>query len=147
MEKIKGGGLLVSGEVSRALIEIVWHFGPKGLDGECCEDLSMPEYLALETAALENDCPVQSIGKKLGFTKSGATRIVNRLEKKGYVEKTRSYEDARICFVAPTDKGRQVFDNVSEYCTDRLTTVLSKTPEGQAEKIINAIFEMAEILR
>ena len=35
--------------VSRALREIVWQFGPKGLDGQCCQDLSMPEYLANES--------------------------------------------------------------------------------------------------
>ena len=74
---------LKPGSVSRALIEIVWQFGAKGPDGECCEDLSMPEYLALEAAALNDDCAVQLIGNKIGFTKSGATRIVNRLGKKG----------------------------------------------------------------
>lgn len=136
-----------SGELSRALIEIVWQFGPKGLDGECCEDLSMPEYLALETAVTIDDCPVQHIGKQLGFTKSGATRIVNRLEKKGYIIKARSYNDARICCVSPTDKGRQVLENVSRHYADRIKAVLAKVPEGQADIITNAIFEMAKVLR
>ncbi|MCK8603738.1 MarR family winged helix-turn-helix transcriptional regulator [Desulfoferrobacter suflitae] len=86
-------------ELSRALIEIVWHFGPKGLDGQCCENLSLPEFLALDKVAGTKDCPVQEVGHALGFTKSGATRIVNRLEKKGYVEKVRSDEDARVCCV------------------------------------------------
>jgi DNA-binding MarR family transcriptional regulator len=136
-----------SSELSRALIEIVWQFGPKGLNGECCEDLSMPEYLALETAAHTNDCPVQHIGNQLGFTKSGATRIVNRLEKKGYINKVKSYKDARVCCVTPTDKGKQVLENVSGHYADRLKSVLAKVPEGQTEIITNGIFEMAKALR
>lgn len=144
---IKISNLLETDRVSRALIEIVWQFGPRGLDGECCEDLSMPEYLALEAAALTTDCPVQGIGTKLGFTKSGATRIVNRLEKKGYVQKIRSNEDARICCVVPTNKGDQILANVNRHYMKKLEAVLSKTPEGQTEIIRKAIITMATALR
>lgn len=38
-------------ELSRASIEIVWHFGSKGLDGQCCENLSLWEILALDRVA------------------------------------------------------------------------------------------------
>lgn len=141
------GGSQKSDDVSRALIEIVWQFGPKGLDGECCEDLSMPEYLALEAAALTTDSPVQHIGNTLGFTKSGATRIVNRLEKKSYIQKLRSSEDARVCCVVPTDKGKHVLEKVSKHYVDRLKTVLGKTSDDQADMIVNAIISMAKALR
>ena len=133
--------------VSRALREIVWQFGPKGLDGKCCQDLSMPEYLALETAALTTDCPVQYIGTRLGFTKSGATRIVNRLEKKGYIQKCRSNEDGRICCVGPTEKGNQILANESRIYMEKLEALLDKTPEGQSDSIRNAIITMANALR
>lgn len=146
-EDIMIGSSSETDRVSRALIEIVWQFGPKGLDGECCEDLSMPEYLALEAAAINADCAVQHIGTRLGFTKSGATRIVNRLEKKGYIQKLRSNEDARICCVVPTDKGDQVLANVSQHYMEKLKTVLDKTPEGQSDIIKNAIITMAKALR
>ena len=134
-------------KLSRALIEIVWQFGPKGLDGQCCEDLSMPEYLALETSANTVDCPVQDIGMQLGFTKSGATRIVNRLEKKGYITKIKSHEDARICCVVPTDKGKKVLEGVANYYVDRLSVVLDKVPAGQSDNIASAILALAKVLR
>lgn len=134
-------------KLSRALIEIVWQFGPKGLDGQCCEDLSMPEYLALETSANTADCPVQQIGNQLGFTKSGATRIVNRLEKKGYITKNKSHEDARICCVVPTDKGKKVLEDVANYYVNRLSAVLDKVPAGQSDNIASALLAMAKVLR
>jgi DNA-binding MarR family transcriptional regulator len=39
--------------------------------------------------------PVQDVGLQLGFTKSGATRIVNRMEKKG-LQKIKSHADGVI---------------------------------------------------
>jgi len=134
-------------ELSRALIEIVWQFGPKGLNGECCEDLSMPEYLALEASANTTDCPVQHIGNQLGFTKSGATRIVNRLEKKGYIQKIRSYEDARVCCVVPTDKGKKTLEGVAIYYADRLSALLAKVPPDKSANIADALLEIASALR
>jgi DNA-binding MarR family transcriptional regulator len=44
----------------------------------------------------------------LGFTKSGATRIVNRLVTKGYVSKRTSGHDARVCCLDVTDRGREI---------------------------------------
>lgn len=146
METLLNDNSLKPDPLSRALIEIVWQFGGKGANGECCEDLSMPEYLALETAACNDDCPVQMIGQKIGFTKSGATRIVNRLEKKGYVRKVRSLENARFCCVMPTKKGKQAYMRMTASFEKRLHTVLEKTGQGQSEAIADAIRELAAVL-
>ena len=107
----------------------------------------MPEYLALEEAALTTHCPVQHIGARLGFTKSGATRIVNRLEKKGYIQKCRSDEDGRICCVVPTERGNQTLANESKTYMEKLEFILNKTPEGQSDIIRNAIITLAKALR
>lgn len=147
MDKLNSVNSEDSVKLSRALIEIVWQFGPKGLDGQCYEDLSMPEYLALESSANTVDCPVQHIGHQLGFTKSGATRVVNRLEKKGYITKVKSNEDGRICCVIPTDKGKTVLKSVENDYVDRLFEVLDKVPAEQSDNIASALLSMAKVLR
>jgi DNA-binding MarR family transcriptional regulator len=68
-------------EISRALIEIAWQLGPKGIDGKCCDDLTLAEFMALDRVLMNPSCSVNEIGISLGFTKSGATRVVDRLEK------------------------------------------------------------------
>ncbi len=134
-------------ELSRALIEIVWHFGPKGLDGQCCGNLSLPEFLALDKVADTNDCPVQDVGLTLGFTKSGATRIVNRLEKKGYVEKIRSYEDARVCCVVITKDGESVLKSATEKYSKELERLLSRMPEESWPRMTELLITMASVLK
>jgi len=134
-------------DLNRALIEIVWHFGPKGLDGECCENLSMPEFLALDKIANTQDCRVQKIGQLLGFTKSGATRIVNRLEKNGYVQKIKSYEDARVCCVLITQQGENVLNSTDERYSKELEQLLSRMPEKNVPQMKELLKGMAKALR
>ena len=134
-------------ELSRAVIEIAWHFGPRGLNGECCENLTMPEFIALDKISKTDYCPVQGIGQTLGFTKSGATRIVNRLESKGYVRKMTSSEDARICCVVITVEGEKVIRNADAIYKEKLKLLFSKMAENQiyqAEELLNS---MAKAIR
>jgi MarR family 2-MHQ and catechol resistance regulon transcriptional repressor len=134
-------------ELSRALIDIAWHLGPKGVNGECCENLTMPEFIALDTISTIQNCPVQEVGHSLKFTKSGATRIVNRLEKKGYVNKIRSTEDARVCCVRLTPKGLRVLESTDTRYLRQFEDMLSKMPEMSDSHVIQVIFAMAESLK
>ncbi len=95
-------------ELSRSLLDIAWSFGPKGVNEACCEDLSMVEFLALDGIFGLVECPVHQVGHSLGFTKSGATRIVNRLVAKGYVTKQTAGYDGRVCCLEATSRGRKV---------------------------------------
>jgi len=135
-----------SSEVIRSLIEIVWHFGPKGLDGTCCEKLSMPEYVALGKIYSTQNCPVQDIGTRLGFTKSGATRIVNRLEKKGFVKKHKFKSDARVCCISITSKGLSAYESAGAICISKLEDMLSRVPADTRKGISEALIMMAHTL-
>ena len=134
-------------ELSRSLIEIAWYFGPKGLNGECCDNLTMPEFIALEKVSTSPDCSVQNIGYSLGFTKSGATRIVNRLEKKSYVEKVRSIEDARICCVEITKKGEQVLTAANSRYLEEFNNLVSKMTGYSFADVAGVVNAMARSIK
>jgi len=134
-------------ELSRSLMEFAWHFGPKGLEGECCDNLSMPEFLALDKVSTTRDCAVQNVGTSLGFTKSGATRIVNRLEKKGYVQKVKSQEDARVCCVVITERGESVLESADARYSRQFEELLSKMPEQSAAQTKEVFAHLARALK
>lgn len=111
-------------DIYSLLQELAWHFGDHGINGECCEDLSMAEFMALK-AAYENDkFSIQDIGNSINFTKSGATRIIDRLENKGYVKRERSLTDGRVCCVPVTDKGSQVISQIINKNTNNVEELL-----------------------
>lgn len=130
----------------RALAQIAWHFGPKEPLGECCEDLTMPEFLALDKISVTPDCPVHEIGIVLGFSKSGATRVVNRLEKKDYIRRVRSSEDGRVCCVEITDRGAAALLSAKENYQKRFEKIVKKLPHDTARQIINSISLLAAAL-
>jgi len=131
----------------RCLIELAWYFGPKGPNGECCDNLTMPEFIALEKVQTTRDCPVQHVGSSLGFTKSGATRIVNRLEKKGYVNKARSSDDARVCCVEITESGEKVLASANSRYLEQFNLLLSKMPDHSGADVAAVVTAMAAAMR
>jgi len=113
-------------DLSTLVQEIAWSFGARGFYGECCGDLSLPEYRTLCLASDQHRCSMQEIAKGLGFTKSGATRLIDRLEKKGFVKRIRSPEDGRVCCVEITLSGRVLIDAVNQKNENRIAMILSK---------------------
>lgn len=134
-------------DISRSLIEIAWHFGPRGLNGECCENLTMPEFIALDKVSSTSHCAVQDVGYSLGFTKSGATRMVNRLEKKGYVLKVKSLDDARVCCVEITKAGERVLSSANARYMEQFHIIAAKMTDYSVADIVKVLTAMAKALK
>jgi len=127
--------------IYNSLQEIAWHFGNHGFNGECCGDLSLVEFMALKKAYENRNFPIQEIGIALNFTKSGATRIIDRLENKGYVTREHSSIDGRVCCVAVTVKGTEVVLKIMEKYTVYLDEIL-KNLDSQMVDNINDVLKV-----
>jgi DNA-binding MarR family transcriptional regulator len=126
-------------DIYNLLQELAWHFGNQGFEGICCEDLSLVEFMALKKTYENNDLSIQEIGNTLSFTKSGATRIIDRLENKGYVKRERSAVDGRVCCVPVTDKGAEVITKIIEKNTRDLNKMLENFDPDTLDNIKNAL--------
>lgn len=122
-------------DIYNLLQEIAWHFGSHGFNGECCEDLSLVEFMALKKVYENNNFSIQEIGNALDFTKSGATRIVDRLESKGYIIRERSPIDGRVCCVTATSKGAEVITRIMVSNTSYLEDVLKDFEPQKVQNI------------
>lgn len=101
-------------EIYNLIQELSWHFGNHGFNGECCGDLSLVEFMALKKVNGSDSISVQDIGNALNFTKSGSSKIIDRLENKGYVKRETSTVDGRVCCVVATSKGVETIKNIIE---------------------------------
>ena len=120
-------------ELPELIREIAWNFGARGLQGECCGGLLQPEFRALCLAFGRRQCTMQEIAGSIGITKSGVTRLVDRLEKKSYVKRKRSPEDGRVCCVTITPSGRALVKTISRQNKDRIDRIMAKIdPSMQA---------------
>jgi DNA-binding MarR family transcriptional regulator len=82
------------------------------------EDLTLEEFDVLVHLAWARDgvlplrALVASMVSGYQLSRSGLTRLLDRMERDGLIERTLSSEDRRQFDVAVTDQGREVFDRV-----------------------------------
>ena len=126
-------------DIYNSLQEITWYFGNHGIDGECCGDLSLVEFMALKQVYENKNISIQEIGTALNFTKSGATRIIDRLENKGYALRERSPIDGRICCVQLTIKGTETVSAIMENYIIHLERMLKDLDPEMVSQVKNAL--------
>lgn len=106
--------------------EVIYHFGPKGIDDECCgEKISPGEIHALRTVSRLEVCTMRDIARSVSVTKGGATRIVARLEDKGLAYRGQSQKDGRVCCVTLTEEGKALLKRIEDRLTNRMLTILA----------------------
>ncbi len=121
------------------LDELLWRFGSQGSESYCCEDISYVEYRALRVLAKAESLTMQNLGQHLGFTKSGATRVVDRLVRAGYVRRERDGEDRRVCCVTLTGAGRALLDRVVEEYARKTAVSLDRLDEDMREVLMASL--------
>jgi DNA-binding MarR family transcriptional regulator len=74
--------------------------------------LTLPEYEVLFelTTAPENRLRMNELARHLLFTRSGVTRLIDRLEAEGYVERDNCGDDGRGVFANLTAEGYATFE-------------------------------------
>lgn len=77
--------------------------------------LTLPEYEVLWelTNAPENRLRMNELAKHLLFTRSGVTRLIDRLEAEGYVERDDCDDDGRGVFASLTQDGFDAFESAA----------------------------------
>jgi DNA-binding MarR family transcriptional regulator len=85
-------------------------------------DLTLPEYEVLWelTNAPENRVRMNELARHLLFTRSGVTRLIDRLEAAGYVERDDCDDDGRGVFATLTADGFAAFETAAVEYIDRL---------------------------
>ena len=108
------------------LIEAIsFYFGTQNIDGECCEGISHAEFRALRAALHGEICTMQDIAKSAVVTKSGATRIIGRLEEKGLVTREQDQKDGRVCCVTLTEKGKCILSRIEDQLINKMSEILA----------------------
>ena len=97
-------------ETSLALIDVL------GAEFERDTDLTFQTYDVL--VHLEDDpdgLRMNELAERILYSKSGLTRVVDRLERDGYVRRVRPENDRRSIFVVLTDEGRSAMEQARRH--------------------------------
>lgn len=119
--------------------ELSWHFGSHGFNGECCGDLTLVEFMALKKILETDSTTIQELGNALNFTKGGSSKVIDRLEYKGYALRKNSPLDGRVCCVSVTVKGKEAISKIVKNYTAYLDEVLKEFDPQKVKNIRNAL--------
>jgi MarR family 2-MHQ and catechol resistance regulon transcriptional repressor len=108
---------------------------------------SLTDFAVLEVLLHKGALPVNEIGEKVLLTSGSITTAIQRLEKKGLVERVRDDKDRRVVRVNLTGKGRSLIEASFQEHSERLDdlfSVFSEEEKDQFGSLIRKIGLQAE---
>jgi DNA-binding MarR family transcriptional regulator len=108
--------------------------------------LTLSQYGLLELLVDRQSARVQELAAHAGITPSTATRILDALERRGVVERTRSDEDRRAVAVSLTDVGQEVVHAEQEWLRGRQRTFYAALPDAEQELAPDLLFRLAALI-
>ena len=129
------------------LMMLAWSLNSACSSSDACYDFSIVDYLALRTVGKQQGCPVQTIGKTLGMTKSGATRVVKRLENRELLQMHTSPEDGRVRCLRLTESGQRCLTEIQRYQSERISKALKDLGSQQSLQLEQSLKSLLATLR
>jgi len=95
-----------------ALSELIRVYQFRDRDRICCHDVSITQCYALEALARERAMTLNDLASHLYLDKSTTSRVVDALERKGYVVRTEHPADGRALRLKITGAGRALHGRI-----------------------------------
>ncbi|HTJ95244.1 MAG TPA: MarR family transcriptional regulator [Pararobbsia sp.] len=86
----------------------------------------------------------QELSRALAYDSGSMTRMLDRLEKKGFIARSRSEQDRRVVEVDLTDAGRAIAGQLPTVCGSVMAEVLSPFSKDEVETLIRLLSRIAE---
>jgi len=108
--------------------------------------LTSPQLICLKMLFEKNEMTPGGLAKEVHLSHATVTGIINRLEKKGLVLRTRSSNDGRSCLIRLTDSGLSMTKSSPSMLQDQFMHKLSKLATWEKTMILSALQRITSIL-
>ncbi len=128
------------------LVAVARLFGLSERDAVCCGTVTVPQCIALQ-ALLPGDQLVSGLAGHSGVSNSAMTRLVDGLEKRGWVVRTRSQRDRRKVTVGLTPTGRSEAERLrraTAACGDALLQAIPPEKRDQVQESLTLVRKALE---
>lgn len=105
--------------------------------------ISVAQLHILNMLQRNGEMPMSRLAEMLNVSLSNATGLIDRIEERGFIERTRVPEDRRIVMIRVTLEGLRMLDEIDALSDDLLRSVLGRLGRAQ----LGAVSETAAALR
>jgi DNA-binding MarR family transcriptional regulator len=114
--------------------------GRVGPDEVCCEGLTQRQCAILRTLVAQEGARLSDLAASSGITPSAMTRVLERLEARGLVERVRgSHPDGRAAAVRITAAGRRIRSLLDELMRERTSQIIGSVPTKKRTKVLKVL--------
>lgn len=126
------------------LFNDILHIEEKALRSTEFTDLSITEIHTIDAIGTEGNRTMGEIAHDLRITVGTLTTAINRLIKKGYVERKRIEEDRRVVVVYLTESGKKVFDEHTLFHKEMIDEVAKNFEDYELKVLTKALSKVSE---
>ena len=108
--------------------------------------VSAPQVACLMALLDNGPTSPSQIAKKIMVESSTVTGIIDRLEQKGFVTRTRVSQDRRVITVDLTETGRRLAENAPPPIQHKIVKGLRRLDEADRAQIIEALSRLTEMI-
>jgi DNA-binding MarR family transcriptional regulator len=108
--------------------------------------ISMAQLNILFTLQREGEMPMSRLADMLNVSLSNATGLIDRIEERGFVERSRVPEDRRIVLIRVTPAGMRMLEEVDALSDELLRGVLSRLGRSRLAGVAQAVADLRDAL-
>ncbi len=109
-------------------------------------DVSLKEMHTIEIIGKYKEVTPSDIARELMVTLGTVTTSLNKLEKKGYIERTRSNTDRRVVYLTLTKKGRLLDRLHAKFHKNMVGHVVKDMDEEKTEALLKGLGNLHQFL-
>lgn len=128
-----------------ALNDLVRLYQSRDRDIICCHDISVTQCYALQSLARGGAMTLTALADDLMLDKSTASRVVEALERKGYVHRTTHPGDARAMRIETTPGGRGLCRRIEHELIDEERAIMAKLNPEVRRAAIGVVRDLASL--
>lgn len=108
--------------------------------------VTVPQLLCLQIVVEHDGLSAGEVSREMDLSQSTCVGILDRLEKKGLLQRERSQKDRRMVLLHCTPEGKAICKQTPTLLQDRLTRELNRLPDLEQEGIAAALERIVDIM-
>lgn len=137
-------------EINKILVEVyddVNNIEEFSIKQGAFSDLSITEIHTVEAVGLYGSKTMSEVSMELGITMGTLTTAVDKLIKKGYMERSRSNTDRRIVNVKLTNRGKLAYRIHEKFHLDMVKAIMMDFTPQEEEVLLTALSKLNRHLK
>ena len=110
-------------------------------------DLGIIEFRILRTISNSGTCPMVKLAELNFITQPWITGIIDKLEKKNLVERSRSATDRRIINIRLKPDGTRLYNKIKERYEENISSLFSSIDRETKEQFLKILTEIEEDIK